>query len=287
VGQSNANQLHVFQSPDGITWGETPLSYNCNLHPNGCYVRDPDVAKFGSTWWMVHTCGAAGNGQFCITSSTDLINWSNYTLATESSTNVPTYAPNWVHNPDGTPYLDSNGCPHVTVVYQPNNSTWEIAETHPTNCSSFTGTWSQAQVLARPTGESDQQLDPYIVCVGSSGGNCTGSGDTFYLWYVELVPNTSQYVNYASSSTLTGQYTLVSAGGNWAGFPTPSQEGPAIIQLSDRWRLYFDRIPDAPGDLTDGQIFYSDSFDNWATWTAATPVSTQVQAKHGTVIPYP
>ena len=289
MGQSGANQLHSFLSPDGISWEEILTSYNCNSHPSSCYVRDPDVAKFGSTWWLVHTCGNAAFGQFCITHSTDLKNWSNVVLATVGTTNVPTYAPNWVHNPDGTPYIDRGGCPHAAVVYQPGITTapYELAETHPTNCSDFTQPWTTAQVLTISGESITNQLDPYIVCVSPGGGTCTGTGDTFYLWYLELQLSTSEYINYASSSSVTGPYTRVSPGGNWAGWPTPTQEGPALIKLSDRWRMYFDNVGHPPGDLSDGQIYYSDSFDNWATWTTSEPVSTQIQAKHGTVIPYP
>ena len=286
MGQSNIDQLDMYQSPDGIIFGQIPVSYDCNSHSGGCYVRDPDIAKFGSTWWVIHTCGNAGNGQFCITSSTDLDTWTNVQLVSLASTTVPTYAPNWVHNPDGTPYLDNGGCPHAMVVYQPSGSTYELAETHPSNCADFTQPWTAAQVLT-VTGESNQELDPYVVCESMGGGICTGTGDTFYLWYVSLVLSTTQYIQYASSSTVAGTYTLISPGGNWAGWPTPNQEGPAIIKLSDRWRIYFDNVGHPPGDLGDGQLWYSDSFDNWATWSTAQPISTQIQAKHGSVIPYP
>jgi hypothetical protein len=288
VGLYSADMGHIGVSSRGTQFADLGMVYNCNSHPNGCTVRDPDIAKFGSTWWLLHTCGAAGNGQFCITHSTTLENWADYQIVTLNSTTAQTYAPNWVHNPDGTPYLDTGGCPHAAVVYQPNGTTYHIAETHPTNCSNFTQAWSQAAVLALPTGEMvPNQLDPYIICMAPGGGNCTGTGDTFYLWYLELTLSTTQYINYASASSLTGTYTLVSPGGNWAGWPTPNQEGPALIKLSDRWRMYFDNVGHPPGDLTDGQIYYSDSFDNWGTWTTATPINTQVQAKHGTVIPYP
>lgn len=261
------------------------MSYNCNSGAGGCSVRDPDIAKFGSTWWLIHTCPeSAASGGFCITNSTDLEHWSNFATSTAVNAAAEGYAPNWVHNPDGTPYLDSGGCPHAFVVI----NAFQIGETHPTDCSNFTGNWSTTEVIALPTGEMvEDQLDPFPICVSPTGGTCTGTGDTFYLWYVELTPNTTEFINYASGSTLTGQYTLVSPGGNWAGWGSPTQEGPALLKLSDRWRLYFDKIPDAPGDLTDGQINYSDSFDNWATWTAPLPINTLFQAKHGTVIKYP
>lgn len=278
----------MFQSTDGKVFGQIPVSYNCNTGVSGCSVRDPDIAKFGSSWYVIHTCPpAAGMGFWCWTKSTDLNIWDNFRKANEGGV-VGNYAPNWVHNPDGTPYIDGGGCPHVFHVYQPSGPTYQIAETHPTNCSDFTQAWTAPNILPLPVGEMvSNQLDPYVLCVSPGGGTCTGTGDTFYLWYLELTLSTSEFINYASASSITGTYTLVSPGGNWAGWPGPTQEGPALLKLPDRWRIYFDLVPGTPGNLTGGQIWYSDSFDNWATWTPAISIATQIQAKHGTVIGYP
>ena len=289
MGLSNTNNLNIFTSSDTATWG---LLNAQTSYCTGC-VRDPSIKKFGSTYQLVHTCEDATGDlhRWCRSSSTDLQSWVTLqgvdTSALSSSLHI--YAPEWVANTDGTPYIDGGGCPHVTMTATNGSTTYASYESHPTDCSDFTQPWS-TPVLLSVTGEDHPQIDTFMVCVGIGGGNCTGFGDTFFLWYERLVLNTTEYTQYASASTLTGTFTRISNGGDWANFGAPTQEGPALIRLfngtSYFWRLFFDRVPDPPGDLTNGQINYSDSSDNWATWTSPNPItSAPLQAKHGTVIP--
>jgi hypothetical protein len=295
VGLNSVDSLNMFASNDGQNWqlgtpsGAADYTPASGCGTNGC-VRDPSIAKFGSTWDLVHTCIAAlsATARFCITDSTDLVNWSaaSFISTSGASMSLDAQAPEWVKNPDGTVYLDGSSCPHLIVTLSDQTSTWTLWEMHPTNnCSNpIIASWS-TPVQLTITGEG-QTLDPYMVCVGSSGGTCTGSGDTFYLWYVHLDVNTDEYIQYATSSTITGTYTKISAGGNWAGWGAPTQEGPCIIKVGSTWIMYFDRIQGTPGDLTTGQINYSES-TNLTSWTPAVPIISAIQAKHGTVIPYP
>lgn len=289
MGLGAVDSLNIFESQDGVAFNRPLETSYCS----GC-VRDPSIAKFGSTWNVVHTCANAVSDthQFCLTTTTDLqIMTATHLVDTSSFSNtLRDWAPEWVKNPDSTPYLDSGGCPHVTLTLTDGSSSFALYETHPTNCADFTQPWSTPVSLTVTGG--GLMLDPFMVCLSPGGGACTGTGDTFYLWYVQLVLSTTQFVQYASSSTLTGTYTQISPGGNWAGWGTPNQEGPMLIKLADRWRIYFDLVPSTPGDISDGQINYSDSFDNWATWTAPHPIQSSIygkylQAKHGTVITLP
>lgn len=294
MGQSATDSLNMFESTDGIRWYLGSPSGSANYVPNGSCtpvgcVRDPSIAKFGSTWWIAHTCVGALSGphEWCLASSSDLVTFSS---ATQISTNafsssLDVLAPEWVKNPDGTPYLTAGSCPHIAMALSDLSSSFAVYESHPTNCADFTQPWSTPVVMA-VTGETTY-FDPMVVCRGSGTNEaCTGSGDTFYLWYSHIDLGSAQNVQYASSSTLTGTYTRLSPGGNWIGGST-NQEGPMTIKLSDRWRTYYDQVPGAVGDIQTGQISYIDSFDSWATWSAPKYINSPIQAKHGTVIPYP
>jgi hypothetical protein len=256
---------------------------------NGC-VRDPSIAKFGSSWWVAHTCVAPASdvAEFCLTSSTDLQHWASpaiFVSTSSFSNSLSDLAPEWVKNPDGTIYLDSGSCPHITVDLSNKSNVFKIYETHPTDCADFSQPWT-TPILLTVTGETTI-FDPFMICQSPGGGTCTGTGDTFYLWYSHIDLGTDQNVQYASASTITGTYTRQSPGGDWI-HGGINQEGPGIIKLSNRWRVWFDKVPAPPGDIADGQLYYSDSFDNWTTWTVPAPMSSQgIQIKHGTIIPYP
>lgn len=273
----------------------TPKTYNvlapsstC-LGQSGC-VRDPSIVKLASTWWVAHTCVSPASDvhEFCLTSTTDLSTFASPAILVDTSSFSATLsdlAPEWVKNPNGTAYLDAANCPHIAVAISDKTSVFNIYETHPTVCTDFTQPWTTPVQLV-VTGEGPI-FDPFLICESSSsGGTCTGSGDTFFLWYAHIDLSVDQNVQYASSATMTGTYTRQSPGGDWI-HGGVNQEGPGIIKLSDRWRMWFDRVPAPPGDIADGQINYADSFDNWATWTLPLPFNTPTQAKHGTMIPYP
>ncbi len=246
--------------------------------------------KQSSTWYTVFTAigGIGAAGKFGLTTSADLQNWTNFTYVTAPGVSNSVYAPEWVKNPDGTLYLDGGGCPHVFYTNTNQTTSFVANEIHPTVCNDFTQPWS-TPVAITVTGSSGRVLDPMVVCVSPGGGTCNGTGDTFRLLFTDIVTlSVSQFVHYASSSTLTGTYTLVSTSGNWLNGGA-NQEGPmAILVAANHWRIYFDKIPAPPGEIVLGQINYVDSFDDWANWTNPTPINTDsIQAKHGTVIPYP
>jgi hypothetical protein len=289
-----------FSMPATMTYTSTP----CTGSPsNGC-VRDPAIGKLGSTWWVPYTCvGETTPETFCMTSTTTLANALSGTSPTWSATaeiTIPgglttAIAPEFVRNPDGTMWLSSStGCPSVAFIDTDSSTFWRFYETHPTgSCTTSTNlasaTWSSAAALVT-TGDSSTVLDPYIVCIHGSIAvpvNCTGTSDMYYMWYIHLISVTSEFIQYSSSSTLTGTYTKISANGDWMGLGGTTQEGPKIITFGGNWRFFYDRVQGVPGDLLTGQMNWADSTDNWATFPNAKVLVTQQQAKHGTVIPYP
>jgi hypothetical protein len=295
VGQSAQDKLNIFRSGDGVVWNvDAPNGYNptgnATCASGGC-VRDPSIAKFGSTWYVLHTCVSNNLDvhEFCLTNSNDDLHTfqspATFVDTSSISATLSDLAPEWAKNPSGTPYLDAGGCPHAVFALSNKVNSFAIYETHPTNCSDFTQPWTTPVQLV-VTGEG-QIFDPMLVCRSASNGTCTGSGDEFDLWYCHIDLGVRQNVQWAKASSITGTYTRQSPGGDWINGGI-NQEGPMVIKLADRWRLYFDMVSFPPGNITDGEINYADSFDDLASFTNPHAIdSGATQAKHGTVIPYP
>lgn len=288
--------LEYYLSSDGIEWnapGPILTTYNVNGATDG--TRDPSIAKVASsTWDLLNTDCTGGNNFFDLSTSTTLYSWSNaahISLASVAGLNH-TWAPEWVKNLDGTLYLDGSGIPHITVTATTamiaSSGPFILYEVHP-NSSDYT-TWITPANWSNPaaitvTGVTTL-IDTYMICVNGTASLCTGSGDTFYLFY-DPFPGTEE-IQYASSSTLTGTFTNIKTG-NWIGSGTTLQEGPNMIHLSDRWRIYYDYNPTSS---TVGNLAYQDSLDfnittGAGSWSAAIFLGTGAQSKHGTVIPYP
>lgn len=258
--------LRILFSRDALHfWGKTPDTYY-NIDN---LTRDPSITYYGGKYWVAHTHAISGGNlrDFYLTSSTDLINWSapiSVDTSAAQSGVIETWAPEWFLDP-----ADSGlSSVHVFVMVRGLDTNHQIYEIHPT-AADFS-TWS-TPVLITITGQSNV-LDPFVVYKGSS----------YYLWFKD---EATHYICYASSTTLTGTYT-VQESGDWAGWGQP-QEGPALLNLGgspERWRIYMD---DYQSSLTAGQLYYSDSTDDWANWTARVAINTPGQAKHGTMIQVP
>lgn len=263
-GTYPADAFKLFLSVDGLTWTNTTSSYSTAL-------RDPSIVKIAGVWWLAHT-SIPDTSSFQVTSSTDLQTWTApQTIGVSPLTPFHVWAPEW--------FIDSDASVHIIVAVTQNSANpvtgpFFLYEIHPTNGAMTT--WSTPAAITI-TGETNNAIDPYFVKIGS----------TYYCWYASWIANTSEFIQYGSSSSLTGPFTLVKTG-NWAGWGGTGNgmEGPCLRQLSDRWRMYFDYVN--PLFSTDaGQINYSDSFDSWATWTYPQAITTPQKAKHGTVTAYP
>lgn len=232
---------YLLVSEDGKDWSN--LHKDPILTPVSGNQRDPAIIKIGNTFWIAHTNST--NTYFTILSSSDLKQWN--IICNVDMTNIANlyyvWGPQW--------FIDEDGSTHIFVCCSTNGLTtnFQIYEVHPTNDTMTT--WS-SPVLITITGENNI-IDPYMVL----------KDGTYYLWYKE---EDTDYIQYASSATLLGTYTNIETG-DWAGFGTP-RESPCLIQLdSDTWRIYvnehsgFDSIA----------VYYSDSTDDWITWS--TPIA--------------
>lgn len=249
-----AQQLELFESEDGITW--TQVS-GVDFNP-GSTVRDPSIIRVEGRWHIVYTNDTAKC--FSLTSSDDLRKWTSDQFVNVRG-DIPgihhVWAPEWFRDPND----DSLHVLFATTV-NTNIVDFQIYEKHP--LGGMLSPWSVARKLV-VTGEPNV-IDPFLVW----------KNGTYYLWYKS---QNTMVIQYASSSTLYGPYTNVRTG-DWAGWGS-LQEGPSVVKMDDRWRVYGD---DYQNTFNLGQLWYSDSFDDWATWTPKHSITTPSQAKHGTVI---
>lgn len=237
--------LHILHSEDGLDWTDVGISY-------GDTVRDPSVLYYGGKWWIAHTHDGAPTDVIPIISSEDMLSWSTVveldTSAMGGSTQA--WAPEW--------FIDDDGSVHLFMAIGSGTS-HAIYETHPTNAA-----WTTWSNLAEVTGTGfpSDMIDPFLIKID----------DTYYLFYKD---DNTDYIAYATSTSLTSGYVEIEDG-DWAGWGN-NREGNCLVQIdNDTWRIYFNTT------LTNGQ-YYSESSDNFGTWSSPTAISSLSDLSHGTV----
>jgi hypothetical protein len=211
------------------------------LFPADTDQRDPVMIYTSSKWWICYTFAPA---YFVVINSSDLTTWNFVANVDMSSITGVTsvWAPQW--------FIDSDGSAHVFVAIDTggDTTTFQIYHVQPTNAAMTT--WSAPSPITI-TGKSNV-IDPFMVY--KSG--------TYYLWYKQ---ENDDYLEYATSSTLTGTFTPIKEG-DWAGWGHPN-ENPCLYQLDNgNWRIIFQEH----SGFDPVNEWYSDSSDDWATWSAKT-----------------
>ncbi len=257
--ESDPNKLFLLISGDGEDWKIVKAG---GVY-NPAALRDPSIVFHSNKWWVAYTNDSGGAvHQFSVASSDDLLTWAF--VANVDMTGIAGAYSVWA--PEF--FVDDDGL-HVLVAVSTGGvwTNFQIYETHPTNATLTA--WS-APVKLNVTGKANI-IDPFLV----------KRGGTYYLWYKQQTDPT--YIEYASSATLTGTYTVVQSG-DWAGWGS-GIEGQSLVQVdADTWRLYFD---DYIGIGTPGNgIFWSESSDDWATWSAPVITTTpgSVHYSHPTIL---
>lgn len=247
--------LYLTTSIDGKKFGM--LTASPIFNPG--FLRDPSIIQDSTgKFWMVYTTGLTGTA-FAVASSSDLLNWTLVANVDASSLSpYNTWAPEW--------FVDDDGSVHVFFAASTVgvNSGFQIYEVHPTNAARTS--WS-APVLVTGTQLSPiDTIDPFVV----------KKNGTYYLWYKRY--SGTPAIEYATSSSLLSGYDTGQTG-DWAGWGDAYAEGPALIQMdSSTWRIYFDHsnVADSPN------MRYSESTDDWATWSAPVDIEDPIRLKHGT-----
>lgn len=244
-------RLHFYMSRDGLNWNTlTPLAVYADpqqaLYPNydsGTsygFVRDPSIAYSVTTglWYVVYTncCGASnqqGPVQFGIASSPDLLNWTHLTdyVVTGITSAYQLFAPEWVHNADGSLYVDGSSQPHVTFSVSTSGSlnNFQLYEAHLVSTSDYPNRGT--------TITSCTESGSTATCTGTgftftTGGSCPGTGASTTScvnitgsslagydgqWVVTAASSTS--ISFTDSATGLGTGTGGVVGANWGTAP--------------------------------------------------------------------
>lgn len=237
---SSESNMYVYDSPDatGFTLQKGPA-----YTPPSGLIRDPSIFKHtDGYYYLTYTTRtwSALSTTIGFARSTDRVNWTflyDYTVPISGLQRA--WAPEW--------FVDTNGS--VNIILSASvaaGGEWIFKPYKLTATNSALTAWSAPTVLS---GISPNYIDTFIVKIGST-------------YHAFTKNETTKYIEYATASSLTGPYTFQKTG-NWAGFGS-GKEGPALVQLDNGgWRIYYD----AYGDQ---KYWYSDSYDNFATWSTPT-----------------
>lgn len=237
---SSESNMYVYDSPDatGFTLRKGPA-----YTPPSGLIRDPSIFKHtDGYYYLTYTTRtwSALSTTIGFARSTDRLNWTflyDYTVPISGLQRA--WAPEW--------FVDSNGS--VNIILSASiaaDGEWIFKPYKLTATNSSLTAWSAPTVLS---GIGPNYIDTFVVKIGST-------------YHAFTKNETTKYIEYATASSLTGPYTIRKTG-NWAGFGS-GMEGPALVQLDNGgWRIYYD----AYGA---GQYWYSDSYDNFATWSTPT-----------------
>ena len=236
--------------------------------------RDPSLTFWDGKYWMAATQIGSGDtfDVWSATDPTDADNWAHTVVDVgDIGTVYYTWAPEWFIDPThGRGYEQVHIFFAATTRNDPAGP-FRLYEIHPANRGMTA--WSTPVEVAGTSLPVDQ-IDPFMVYAPEIGT----AGKPYKLWYKE---NNGAFIEYMESASLTTGYSVVESG-NWAGWKGfRSIEAVCLIRLDDgSWRAYFN---ENAGYTTVGN-FYSDSLDDWATWSVRANVDTKSLMSHGTYI---
>ncbi len=249
--EDNAGKLYILISGDGKDW--KLVGSGSRYTAESGILRDPSIIFYANKWWVCYTDDPTPI--FRVISSDDLLTWTAVADVDCSSVagSVHVWAPEW--------FLDDDGL-HVIVSVGPDDmrSDSKLYEVHPTNAA-LTAWSAPAELSGIPAGT----IDGYVVKVGSN----------YYCWHKD--DSETEY-NWASAAALTGAYTVDPWTPPWA----DTYEGVTLIKVdASTWRIYMDDFITigTPGN----GIFWAESEDDWATWTAVVKITAPYTFNHPTI----
>jgi hypothetical protein len=236
--------------------------------------RDPSLTFWDGKYWMAAT-RPSSHSTFDVwyaSDPTNARNWAHKVVDVGGiGTVYYTWAPEWFLDPTTRPGYEQVHIFFAATTRNSPDGPFRLYEIHPVN-RGMTG-WSTPVEMTGISLPVDQ-IDPFMVYAPEIGT----AGKPYKLWYKE---NNGGFIEYMESASLTTGYSVVESG-NWAGWKGfRSIEAVCLIRLDDgSWRAYFN---ENAGYTTVGN-FYSDSLDDWATWSNRANVDTEVLMSHGTYI---
>ncbi|MDM5276216.1 glycoside hydrolase family 43 protein [Paenibacillus silvae] len=250
---TSESNMYIYESYNATHFG---LLKGPAYTPPSNLIRDPSIMKHtDGLYYVVYTTNWSGN-TVGIASSPDKMNWTfvrNITLSTPTPI-AHTWAPEW--------FKDTNGSVNIIVSLSPGNyENFKPYVITASNSNLASTSWSAPTVLA---GIAPNYIDTFVVKTGST-------------YHAFTKNETTKYIEYATSNSLTGPYTFKGTG-DWAGWGS-WVEGPALVQLDNgSWRMYFD-------GYADHKYYYSDSADHFQSWTAKQEIAgLSGMVRHMTVL---
>jgi hypothetical protein len=231
--------MTAYRSRDGFLFTLVGSYFDASL-------SDPFSIHIGSNWWLVYsetynhlypalTLGIAKSvdGGVTYAKQKDL-------APSETPSCYEVGTPKFVINPDGSAFSDAQGYHMFFECFQDQSFNHiDFYEIHSTDMV----TWSSpANSLVGANFPASMQ-NPF--CVAMNGN--------FYLWYKNEQLST---IEYATSKSLLGPYTVTKSG-DWAGWGSTWDSESLVMIGPNTWIIY----------LTNPMV-YSQSTDNWATWSA-------------------
>lgn len=245
---NDQHNLNLWQSENGEIWKEADGVTNPVYADAVEILRDPWIYDDGTYYWCVygHATGSNIVANAGLAKSTDAINWTKVTNIDCSAAGALCYAGKWFVDP-----ADSSVHVIIPVLAVDNTSPAVLYEIHPTNAAMTT--WS-TPVQITGVGFPSSIIDPFMVY--KSG--------TYYLWYKDERAGTYGQILISSSSSPFSGYTTYKTG-DWAGWATGgAMEAITVEQINANvWRVYADNLG---GNGAYG-LSFSESYDDWATWT--------------------
>ncbi len=251
---SNDGTVNVYQSDDATDFR---LVKSSAYTPPSNRIRDASVLKHTNGYYYVtyttHTWQDTST-TIGFARSSDRVNWTflyDYTVPIANLSRA--WAPEF--------FVDSDGSVNIIVSCSVTSDEWIFTPYLLKATNSALTAWSSPVALS---GIGSNHIDTCIVKIGST-------------YHAFPKNETTKYIEYATATSLAGPYTIRKTG-DWAGWGS-YREGPSVIQLDNGgWRIFFD-------GYGDGKYYYSDSYDTFATWTAAKALpSVSGTARHFTVV---
>jgi hypothetical protein len=233
--------------------------------------RDPSLLLWNGNYWMAATQIASGHSFDVWHASDPSGNWTHLVVDVSGIGDVHyAWAPEWFLDPS-----QATGLGQVHILFAATtrgiDGPFRVYETHPVNQNMTS--WS-SPVEVTGDGLPSDQIDPFMVYAPNVGT----PGKPYKLWYKE---NDGAFIEYMESASLISGYATVERG-DWARWKDGgSIEAICLVQLDGGgWRAYFN---ENVGLTTTGN-FYSDSLDNWTSWSARASIGTEHLMSHGTYI---
>lgn len=260
--QASPNGLYILASVDGVTFSapsgvSNPVFNFPSTGGSGSSsgTQASSVVFDGTHYWVAYEFNnmSGSNNKFGIAKATSLSGpWTWVTDVVAVSTTAPStnvWNPRW--------FLDDDNSIHILVNVE-SGVTYDTAfqpvmldTTDPTFV-----TWS-APTSITGTFPADM-IDTFMMSPSTSPNG------KYNIWFKQEGIPGSLFIGYMSSSSLKTGYTVTQSG-DWAGWG--QAEGPMVQHRGgSNWRMYL-VSPVA------GALHYSDSTDNWATWSAIAPIS--------------